>query len=357
MPSDRVGHVPVALLLDRFTVVAGHFTVAHLTRVLDEAYTFTFLRDPVDRVVSLYHFYRQAKWAPRLDSRVAEAQALDFETFVGRLQNRVSPWSNWQTFVFSGAGDCEPPAKDLLPAALENLNRISFVGVQDELRDGLSALAARRGWCVTAPAEKLNVSRERPRVCELKPSILEKLRALNETDAELFRSARERWAAIRASTAALGPAPAIQGTLDPARPVEMGTKQIVITRADADTRRGIVVVRAQSFIAARNVTVGIRISDTAGVVIYGVNTRLLGQQITVAAGSVFEVVFRLDLRLAPGEYHLTAAVHEGADHLERCYHWIDPVTRFVCQPRHDAPFAGFVNLHATAETRVIAEAV
>jgi hypothetical protein len=357
VPSERIGHVPVALLLDRFTVVAGHFTVAHLTHVLNDAFTFTLLRDPVDRVVSLYHFYRQQIPTPQQDPRVAQAQALDFETFVARLQDRVSPWSNWQTFVFSGAVDCETPANELLPAALANLDRINFVGVQDELRDGLSALAALRGWQVTAPPERLNASRKRPSLCELKPSVVEKLQVVNEVDLELFRRARERWASIRQSNGAITPSPSIGRTSSPTQPVEMGTKQIVITRVDADARRGVVVVRAQSFVTARNVTVGIRITDAAGLVIYGVNTWLLGRQISVTAGSVFDVVFRLNLELAPGEYHLTAAIHEGADHLERCYHWIDRVTRFVCHATHDTPFAGFVDLHATAETRVVAEVV
>jgi hypothetical protein len=355
VPSERVGHVPVSLLLKRYSVVAGHFSVAQLPPYLGE--TFTVLRDPVDRVVSLYHFYREQLAAPHLDPRVATAQALDFDAFVNQLRNRVSPWSNWQTFLFSGAADCETPAEGLLAAALDNLNRLKFVGVHDELGDGLRVLGALHGWRMMPPVGRVNATKQRIAVRDLAPSILRKLRSLNEADEELFQRARDRWVSIRDGdvrpTSVGRPVPSPLSA-SAARAMEMGTKQIVITNAYVDARSGVVVVRAQSFVTAENVTVGIRISDAVGVVVYGVNTHLLGQQIAVEAGSTLEVAFRLNQSLTNGEYRLTAAVHEGADHLEGCYHWIDEAARFECRGTNNNPISDNVDVNATAETRVIA---
>lgn len=351
VPSDRVGDVPVALLLERHAVVAGHFTMADLRPVLDTTFTFTVLRDPIDRVVSLYHFYREQSAAPHYDPRVADTKTHEFEAFVDHLEERVSPWSNWQTFLLSGAVDCETPPGDLLPAARENLQRINLVGVQDELADTLSSLAAARGWQLTPPAGKVNATRHRLSVADVSPSTIQKLQALNAADVELYRLARERSPSRRNRVdAAAGPSI----SLPPSRVRERGTKQIIITGAHADTRGGKLIVQAQSAIDATNVTVGIQIRDAAGIVIYGINTRLLGQEIAVAAGSVLEVVFHLNLQLANGEYEVTAAVHEGADHLERCYHWVDAVARFVCHAPHTHHFLGIVDLKATAETRRLA---
>lgn len=351
VPSHRAGHVPLSLLLQRFAVVAGHFTMAQLEPVLDSTFTFTVLRHPVDRVLSLFHFYRDQTVAAAHDPRVAETQHADLDTFVDRLHDRVSPWSNWQTFLLSGASDCEKKADELLPAALANLRRVHLVAIQDELADGLSALAAARGWQVTAPAGRVNATRQRMSLSDVKPSTMKKLSALNAADGELFRAAREQWTSCRTMSREGTPSPFLTAS-SRAGPSEMGTRQIVITGAHADTRSGTLVVHAHSYIDAQNVTVGIRIRDAAGIVIYGVNTRLLGQRIDVTAGARLEVVFRLNLQLANGEYEVTAAVHEGCDHLERCYHWIDGVARFVCHTPHQNHFVGVVDLQATAEARV-----
>jgi lipopolysaccharide transport system ATP-binding protein len=84
-----------------------------------------------------------------------------------------------------------------------------------------------------------------------------------------------------------------------------------------------------------------------GLEIYGTNTRLLGQLVPVRAGEETEVRFDLQLSLAAGTYHITAAVHDGVDHLDRCYHWIDGAAEFAC-PLTDRRFAGIVDLHARA---------
>jgi hypothetical protein len=351
VPSDRVGHVPLPVLLERFAVVAGHFTMAHVRPVIDATFTFTVLRDPIDRVISLFHFYRDQMAIAGHDPRVAEAQGVGFDDFVNRLDARVSPWSNWQTFVLSGASDCEKKADDLLPAAVANLRRVDLVGIHDDLAGSLSAFAAARGWHLTAPAARINATRGRVSLSALKPSTMRKLSALNAADIELFRAARERWVLFQ--TMANEPPPAAAAAAGPEPTTfEMGTKQIVITGARADSRSGTVVVSAHSFIDADDVTVGIRIRDAAGIVIYGINTRLLGQRIEIKAGHALEVVFRLNLQLAQGEYEVTAAVHKGADHLQGCYHWVERVARFVCYTPHKKHFVGIVDLNATAEARI-----
>jgi len=44
------------LLLSRYPFVSGHFGYDEVVELLPEAYTFTFLRNPVDRVLSFYQF-------------------------------------------------------------------------------------------------------------------------------------------------------------------------------------------------------------------------------------------------------------------------------------------------------------
>ena len=83
--------------------------------------------------------------------------------------------------------------------------------------------------------------------------------------------------------------------------------------------------------------------------IFGANTRLLGQRLSVRPGDQVRAVFRLDLNLVPDTYTVTAAIHEGADHLTRCFHWIEQAGHFVRPPQEGPRCAGLIDLHATVE--------
>src|SRR5690349_2068580 len=86
--------VPLEYLLNRYPLVAGHFTLAQLSpSILQDSFVFTVVREPVDRALSLYYFYRAHTASPTLDHRVSAANAFDLRAFVERLPQRVSPWS------------------------------------------------------------------------------------------------------------------------------------------------------------------------------------------------------------------------------------------------------------------------
>ena len=110
-------------------------------------------------------------------------------------------------------------------------------------------------------------------------------------------------------------------------------------------------LQGTSRIATDNVTVGIRITDSFGVEVYGVNTFMLGLPMALAAGQDFQVTFAFDMILACGIYHLTIGVHAAEDHLRRCYHWIDNALAFECRRLQPPAFAGVADLKATAQLK------
>jgi hypothetical protein len=327
VPSADVGRVPLRRLLQQYAFVSGHFTMAEVSQVLHDTFVFTFLREPVDRVISLYHFYRQQLGAEALDPRVAQVQAQDFECFVERLTSRVSPWSNWQTYVLSGCAHCESPARDLLPSALANLQQLDFVGVQDHLASGLAALGQLRHWTVTPPSRPVNVTRSRPKRDALPTSVIRKLQNLNDCDAELYEAALQRWHSLQGKRKA--PRPSVTVARHWSHRREMGTREIEITSATIDVVRGTVRVRLKSHIAEPNLTVGIRIVNHQGVEVYGTNTRLERRPLHANPGDHLLVQFDVKGVLQSGAHSLTVAAHRGADHLEGCFHWIDNVAQFT----------------------------
>jgi hypothetical protein len=361
-------HLPLEYLLSRYPVVPGHFTFEHVSAaVLRNTFLFTVLREPVDRAVSLYYFYRAQATSSDVDPRVAVARTFDLAAFVRQLPERVSPWCNWQTFVFSGARNCEQPAHELLPAAIDNLHRMSLVGVSDELEPVIPRLAYLRRWPLCLPRTRVNMTTGRVPAHLIDPGITHRLAQLNDCDRRLFACARTLWK--EAKSTPLQPHSFAAGSSVPFRPTisEHGTREIVIT-----TIRGVgqgsqeadevyvgecfdIRISAYSCWLVEDVTIGIRVDDHLGIEVYGMNTRLLELGIALTPGQTFNVIFSLNANLAPGIYHVTAAIHGGADHLHRCFHWIDNAVAFECRARKPVMFSGTSDLQASATFETVTE--
>ena len=86
-----------------------------------------------------------------------------------------SPWSNWQTYLFSGAAHCDHAAVDLLPAALRNLEQMDFVGIHEELEAGVRRLAELRGWTLQPALPRVNVTAGRPPLEAINPALVDRL--------------------------------------------------------------------------------------------------------------------------------------------------------------------------------------
>jgi hypothetical protein len=391
--ESRYQHGPLDVLLalhpDRYQVVAGHFSFAQITdTLLDRAFFFTFLREPVDRVLSHYYYYRSLETPAPYGDRVAQAQELDLEPFVEGLPARLSPWSNWQTFVFSGATHSEQPAEELLPAALRNLERMHFVGIHDEVDEGFRRLCEIRHWPAPPPLSRENVTPRRLGREQVPPGVRQRLAELNACDRQLFARARELWNITKTGQDAAMALKSTSVARPSADPVpgsgvqvpgsgfrnehgrnEHGTREITLTRIHFRTEptrdegivhegdRVFVELRGHSQITEDDVTVGIRLTDDLGLEVYGVNTRLLGTTVTARAGEDFELTFAFEMRLSPGIYRLTTAIHAGEDHLRKSYHWIDNALSFECR-RAEAPrYSGLVDLQAQVSGGAITSSV
>ena len=350
VPSERVGEIPLPLLLSHYPTIVGHFTWQHLFPALDQCFTFTFFRDPIERALSLYYYYRRQEAAPNLDPWVERVQqSRDVDAFVDELSGHPSPWSNWQTFVLSGMRDGESAPDAMLEAARRHMDRLDMVGVQDDLSGGLRVLGRLRGWNVETPADRVNDTPMRPGVQALLPRTLEKLLALNTLDAALFESARQRWAGHQAGHDATLPNPTNDADAEVQVLNESGTREIIIDSVTIDVERGHIAVEGHSQALVDDVTIGIRITNSAGLVIFGTNTRLLGQRLSVRPGDQVRAIFRLDLNLVPDTYTVTAAIHEGSDHLIRSFHWIEQAGHFVRVAQQGQSFGGLIDLRATVE--------
>ena len=188
-PSER---------LARMQVFKGHMPLGIHRRLPQPSTYITFLRDPVERVISAYYFARNYVLHPKH----RWMSKLTLEEYV-----RVSPNHNVQCKCISGrpfvgnhhSGPCD---EETLNMAKENLSRdFSFVGLTERFDEGLAILKIMFGWEIAKYA-KFNVTKNRMKKGNLPASTVELIAERNKYDVALYEYAVPIFEQIRAKYAA-----------------------------------------------------------------------------------------------------------------------------------------------------------
>jgi hypothetical protein len=185
-------HAPLGLYLRYLPADTRHMTV---------------LRDPVDRVLSHYHFHARAGerklksiWSALLvrdaEERGVEPVTLDDETdfsLEAGLARRVTIYDNFMTrFLWGGETIFGELPADALDRAKENVGSFWFVGIQERLDDSIVLLGRKLGIGLM-PYHLRHVNHTRPQVEETSDELRALIAEHNQLDAELYRFARERF--------------------------------------------------------------------------------------------------------------------------------------------------------------------
>jgi hypothetical protein len=157
----------------------------------------TFLRDPVDRAISAFYFFRslgRAKLAeeqttPGLD-RCCEL-SLDEFLEAEPLAARVN-LGNIQTWMFSQpemyhVSRWRPLTRADLDEARRNLERVAFVGVSDRFEESIRLLCRMCDWPLPDTVPHENRTPVRPAKEEVSPKARAALEELTTLDADLYR--------------------------------------------------------------------------------------------------------------------------------------------------------------------------
>lgn len=171
-------HVRRLLQRSDLRAVIGHFWFGLHEHVARPHVYVTLLRDPFERVVSLYHY-----------AKLHETMSL--EEFL-----RAPPFKevdNDQTRRLAGQ---DPPLGRLTRAALdtakENLRRyFAVVGTVERFDETLALLRLKLGWTREVVSYPRNVNRDRPPLASFPREAIEAVRARNELDLELWQYASQ----------------------------------------------------------------------------------------------------------------------------------------------------------------------
>ncbi|MDB5310573.1 MAG: hypothetical protein JWO38_4775 [Gemmataceae bacterium] len=183
-----------------FDLVCGHLTARNLTAVRPDALLCTFLREPVDRILSCYWYFRTYQGRDRECIRrgVEAARTKSLLEFLRDPDPEIRRHvADHQAHALAGdwyAPD-DRPAEDLLAAALESLDRFHVVGLTDEMDTGLARMCRLTGWSPpSARLDRLNTTPTRQSVDTLSAAERDAIRELTTVDAELYRAAKARGA-------------------------------------------------------------------------------------------------------------------------------------------------------------------
>ena len=188
--------------LAQFRFVSGHFGYADVAPLLPESYSFTFLRDPVDRVLSLYKFCMH----PDMQRQFAMARAardLGLEGFLtSNLPEVCEMLDNQQTWQLARNYWHEDRLaldhladEELLNIALSHLGEFSHVGLTETFNADFSKILRDLGLDEPVPETRQFETREPVERDALRPATLQRLEerlALDYRLLESVRSARRR---------------------------------------------------------------------------------------------------------------------------------------------------------------------
>ncbi len=190
-------------LVARNKFVSGHFGFDYINDYLSDAYSFTFLRDPVARVLSFYKFCMHKD----MQNRFAVARAagdLGINGFlVSMLDAVVEVVDNQQTWQLAsmyricdrqeGRFNCDDA---VLEKAKENLARLSYVGFTESFDTCFKQIIDDVG--LENPAKVPHEFRTRDPVDEedLDSAVLARLRERLSLDVELYEHARRAFPVV-----------------------------------------------------------------------------------------------------------------------------------------------------------------
>ena len=147
--------------LGQYKFVSGHFGYKDVIELLPGAYSFTFLRDPVDRILSFYKFCMH----PDMQRQFAVARAardLGLDGFLdSRLPEVVEAVDNLQTWQLASSYWQDDrralehlSEEGLLELASNHLQELSHVGLTETFDEDLASILVDLDIDATIPASK-----------------------------------------------------------------------------------------------------------------------------------------------------------------------------------------------------------
>ncbi len=354
-----------------YRVIHGHFhSPVPMRGMLDERVRMTILRHPIDRIVSEYFYYRNDVERVTWNKLAILAKDHDLGSYVNTLVKAGdSAVSNryCRHFATQISRQWLSDSK-LLSFAKQSLARYDFVGIQEHFVDSVDVFCCLFHLPPVTDIPLVNVTSSRAAVSEIIAEARETLRRVNGPDIELYEFAlrlfQSKKRAVFRSVAGAGSLKSSLEEIDAwgearsnaaADSESFGDRSVEFCKVDVTGERSnchlimpgepaTISFEIAAHVDVPDLTVGMEISDELGEIVFGTNTHLLGRSQPVRRGHRYCVTFSFPANLKHGSYRVSAALHTGASHEERCFHWCDPIASFEVSDDAAAGFVGYCRL-------------
>ena len=185
--------------LKKTTFISGHFGFEYSRQFMDGRYSFTFLRDPVERILSLYYFSRTRNPAEYPIYRAAHEMDLagylragfDREDIKAYLWNQQAwqlacGWNDPQQRQISNFTD-----EQILERAKAHLTEFHYIGFAESFAADSKAILANLNVPARESLVPANVTPRRPRRNDLPAATIRLAEELTCLDAALYEHATD----------------------------------------------------------------------------------------------------------------------------------------------------------------------
>jgi len=353
--------LPKIQYINHYPLVAGHMTIEQYKKNFRDRYCIVFLRNPVDRFISQFYFYKHNIDWPS-DHFVEDAKEMDLASYIEKYKGKhILNFWNLQTFFLNGFIDNRLTEKEYLDIAKNNLSKVNFIGISEYFADSLDLLCYDCSWPPVQEIPHANASSKRPLLKDIESGIFEQIKEMSYLDIELyeyglelfnrkkrdvlFKSVERNYIDLNVQENEPFPRKAIQ--LQPvsekdateeieisfnSEPKNFGSHEIEIINAQVFSLKmpssqinsgdeSIIKILIESYIDTEDLVVGFLIEDEYRQKIYGTNTFHLGNKLKVKAGQQYCINICLPMNVGEGRYKLNVSLHTGENHLGKCYHW------------------------------------
>ena len=174
--------------------VSGHIGYDYARHLMKCRYSFTFLRDPIERILSMYYFCREQK-TTEFDIYRA-AKQLDLENFLqAGFEDPLIKKNIWNSQVWQLAhgyahlddrtiSDFQP--QELLDLAIYHLDAFSHVGFTETFVHDSNIILQALGLPVDKEEIGANVTHNRPKAESLSDDVINTLNDLTTLDQQLY---------------------------------------------------------------------------------------------------------------------------------------------------------------------------
>ncbi|PNS09227.1 Wzt carbohydrate-binding domain-containing protein [Solilutibacter silvestris] len=338
-------------------ILSGHVVFHQGDDLPHDFYALTVLRDPVDRFLSdLFYGKHQSPDQPR-DARLRLA---DLDSYIDAIEHKRQDAVALQLSMLYPIGakesDSNLDISQKLAAAKSALDKFDLIGIQEDLDDTACMLAAAMGWS-QKPLERANQTWKRASVKDLSTTQRRQVESILAPEIELYEYARRRFqqdrrryialASYRTTTEAridsdqVVPGTYIEHSYSPRQsrePRNFGDKRCEVMRVGV--KGGItgapemlcgehllIEIEMAVHEPVENVTIGIGIRDERNALLFGTNSRLLGDAIELEPGR-YLASFSMLNRFGRGQYSIDASLIKDLSHHDGCYHWLENAARF-----------------------------